>query len=155
VQQLQARNQADLELVRLFQQLGVPQPAGVQLTTEFPLSDVPQDLEALIDQAHRQNPVLAALRRARARRGDRHEGGAQPVPAGAASSTRASSGFTQQLTGVDQVVAQRQGQAEAQLASCQQQAIIFRNNNCRCPDCSRIGFDAARSARRTRPSRSR
>jgi outer membrane protein len=152
VQQLQARNQADLELVRLFQQLGVPQPAGVQLTTEFPLSDTPQDLEALIDQAHRQNPSLLALReRERAAAIGTKAARSQYLPA--LQFSAGVSGFTQQLTGVDQVVAQRQGQTQAQLASCQQQAIIFRNNNLPVPDCSGISFDAAgfRSANQTFP----
>jgi outer membrane protein len=152
VQQLQARNQSELELVRLFQQLGVPQPAGVQLTTDFPFGDVPQDLEALIDQAHRQNPGLAALRqRERAATISTKAARSQYLPA--LQFNAGVSGFTQQLTGIDQVVAQRQGQAEAQIASCQQQAVIFRNNNLPAPDCSRIGFDAGafRSANQTFP----
>ncbi|HZF68416.1 MAG TPA: TolC family protein [Gemmatirosa sp.] len=152
VQQLQARNQADLELVRLFQQLGVPQPAGVRLTTEFPFGDVPQDLEALIDQAHRQNPGLAALRqRERAATIGTRAARSQYLPA--LQFNAGVSGFTQQLTQVDRVVAQNQAQATQQLASCQTQAIIFQNNGLPVPDCSRIGFDAGafRSANQTFP----
>lgn len=152
VQQLQARNQADLEAVRLFQQLGVPQPAGVQLTTEFVVGEAPTDLEALIDQARRQNPALAALReRERAAGIGTRAARSQYLPS--LQFNAGVSGFTQQLTNVDQVIAQNQAQVAAQQASCQTQAVIFRNNGLPVPDCSRFAFDAGafRSANQTFP----
>lgn len=57
---LQARNQAEVEKLRLFQQLGVPQPGDVQLTTELPVGRVDLSLAQLLDEARRQNPVLRA-----------------------------------------------------------------------------------------------
>ncbi|MGZ8456421.1 MAG: TolC family protein, partial [Gemmatirosa sp.] len=59
---IQARNQAEVEKLRLFQQLGVTQPDNVALTTRFPVADVGVELPALLDQARRGNPSLNALR---------------------------------------------------------------------------------------------
>ena len=62
VARIQARNQAEVEKLRLFQQVGVTQPDDVLLTTRFPLNDPGLTLPALLDQARRGNPTLAALR---------------------------------------------------------------------------------------------
>lgn len=59
---IQARNQAEVEKLRLFQQLGVTQPDDVALTTRFPITDAGLELPALLDQARRANPALNALR---------------------------------------------------------------------------------------------
>ena len=59
---LQARNQAEVEKLRLFQQLGVPQPGDVQLTTDLPVAAPTQSLEQLLDDARSKNPVLRALK---------------------------------------------------------------------------------------------
>lgn len=57
---LQARNQAEVEKLRLFQQLGVPQPGDVRLVTELPVGRIELSLAQLLDEARRQNPVLRA-----------------------------------------------------------------------------------------------
>lgn len=62
VAQLRERNTVDVERLRLFQQLGVPQPAGVRLVTEFPVATPAVSLDQLLDDARRRNPALAALR---------------------------------------------------------------------------------------------
>jgi len=62
VASIQARNQEQVEKLRLFQQLGVEQPANVQLTTRFELTDPKFTIEELLDQARRGNPTLNALR---------------------------------------------------------------------------------------------
>src|SRR4029078_9246364 len=59
---IQARNQAQVEKLRLFQQIGVQQPANVQLTTRFQLTEPTLALDALLDEARRGNPTLNALR---------------------------------------------------------------------------------------------
>ena len=59
---LQARNQADVEKLRLFQQIGVPQPGDVQLTTELPVTVPGQSLDALLTEARDKNPQLRALK---------------------------------------------------------------------------------------------
>ena len=59
---LQAQNQAEVEKLRLFQMMGVAQPEGVQLTTEFPVDQPELSLDQLLQLAGEQNPSLTALR---------------------------------------------------------------------------------------------
>ena len=62
VQVLQARNQIEIEKLRLFQQMGVEQPAGVTLTTQFTAITEPPPLAELVASARTSNPVVLALR---------------------------------------------------------------------------------------------
>jgi len=62
VQVLQARNQIEIEKLRLFQQMGITQPPGVVLTTQFTVSPEPPALPELLASARAQNPVVLALR---------------------------------------------------------------------------------------------
>ena len=62
VQALKARNQVEIEKLRLFQLMGVAQPPNVKLVSEFPVTPLALDLPTLIESAHRQNPVVQALR---------------------------------------------------------------------------------------------
>ncbi|HEY3257372.1 MAG TPA: TolC family protein [Gemmatimonadaceae bacterium] len=62
VQVLQARNQIEIEKLRLFQQIGVPQPPDVVLTTQFTAGSEPPPVEQLLAMARRENPVVLALR---------------------------------------------------------------------------------------------
>jgi len=62
VQAIQARNQEQIEKLRLFQQLGVQQPADVQLTTRFTLTEPSLSLDALLEEARKSNPTLNAAR---------------------------------------------------------------------------------------------
>jgi outer membrane protein len=62
VASLQARNQIEIEKVRLFQQLGVRQPANVVLTTQFAVTDQQVDLDELLTLARRSNPTLEETR---------------------------------------------------------------------------------------------
>ncbi|MEW6691193.1 MAG: TolC family protein, partial [Pseudomonadota bacterium] len=57
---IQARNQAEVEKLRLFQVMGVPMPQGVLLTTEFRLEAPTLSLEQLLQMAREGNPSLAA-----------------------------------------------------------------------------------------------
>jgi outer membrane protein len=66
---LQARNQAEVEKLRLFQLLGVDQPEGVQLTTEFPITRPELSLDQLLGMAQQSNPSTEAAR-ARGRAAD-------------------------------------------------------------------------------------
>jgi outer membrane protein len=59
---LTARNNVDVEKLRLFQQMGVPQAPGAALTTEFRIDPPTFSLEQLLDLARRQNPSIVALR---------------------------------------------------------------------------------------------
>ncbi|HEY0971534.1 MAG TPA: TolC family protein [Gemmatimonadales bacterium] len=59
---LQARNQAEVEKLRLFQMMGVEQPEGVRLTTEFPITRPELSLDQLLGMAQQGNPGTVALR---------------------------------------------------------------------------------------------
>jgi outer membrane protein len=59
---LKARNQVEIEKLRLFQLMGVNQPANVRLITEFTVTPLKLDLQQLIQSAHSQNPGVVALR---------------------------------------------------------------------------------------------
>jgi outer membrane protein len=62
VQVIQARNQIEIEKLRLFQQMGVEQPADVTLTTQFTTLTDPPPLPDILEMARKQNPVVLALR---------------------------------------------------------------------------------------------
>jgi outer membrane protein len=59
---LQAHNQVEVDKLRLFQQVGIPEPVGVQLTTTFSVEPVAFTLDSLMSLAIAQNPALNALR---------------------------------------------------------------------------------------------
>ena len=62
VQVLRARNQIEIEKLRLFQLMGIQQPPNVKLVTQFTVTPTNLKLEELLDAAYRQNPVVLALR---------------------------------------------------------------------------------------------
>jgi len=59
---LQAENQARIEELRLFQQMGVRRPDSVQLTTTFTLEPPTLQLDQLISMGRIDNPTLNELR---------------------------------------------------------------------------------------------
>lgn len=59
---LQARNQHNIDKLRLFQQMGVLQPPNVELVTTFSVSDKLPTLDELLEMAKRKNPAVVALR---------------------------------------------------------------------------------------------
>ncbi len=62
VQVLQSRNQIEIEKLRLFQLIGVDQPADVVLTTEFTTLVPPPPLAEMLAAARETNPIVLALR---------------------------------------------------------------------------------------------
>ncbi|MFL5596648.1 MAG: TolC family protein [Gemmatimonadaceae bacterium] len=62
VQALKARNQVEIEKLRLFQLMGTPQPANVKLVSQFTVTPLTANLQQLIESAHRENPGVLALR---------------------------------------------------------------------------------------------
>jgi outer membrane protein len=59
---LTAHNTADVEKVRLFQQIGVQPPSEVQLTSTFAVAKPTFTLDSVLDLARRVNPAVRALR---------------------------------------------------------------------------------------------
>jgi outer membrane protein len=62
VQAWKARSQVDIEKLRLFQLMGIPQPPNVKLVSQFPVTATSLNLQDLIESARRQNPGVLALR---------------------------------------------------------------------------------------------
>ena len=62
VAQLTEQNNVEIEKLRLYQQMGVPQPNGVVLTTQFRLDPPLFSLDSLLELARRANPAIVALR---------------------------------------------------------------------------------------------
>jgi outer membrane protein len=58
---LQAYNLAEVEMLRLFQQMGVSQPANVTLTTKFAIAPVRFALDSLLQLARARHPDILAL----------------------------------------------------------------------------------------------
>lgn len=61
VSALTEHNAADVEMLRLYQDMGVPKPDSVELTTRFVVADPGFSLDSLLQLARRSNPALAAL----------------------------------------------------------------------------------------------
>ncbi len=114
---LEARNSAEIELVRLFQLIGVPQPGDVVLSTEIAVTQPTFELDALLGEARSRNQNLAALRaRERAANVNRRRATGQYLP-----SLRLSAGFggfTNQYTDNGFPVTQAETQVLSQRASC-------------------------------------
>lgn len=59
---LQAHNQVQIDKLRLFQIMGVPEPTDVQLTTQFEVREPSFSLDSVLTLARQQNPALNSLR---------------------------------------------------------------------------------------------
>jgi len=59
---LQGHNQVEIDKLRLFQTMGVQQPADVRLTTDFAVRAPDFTLESVLGLARERNPALNALR---------------------------------------------------------------------------------------------
>src|SRR2546423_1608639 len=59
---LKARNQVDIEKLRLFQVIGIQPPASVTLSSQFIVTPIQHSLQELISLAQQQNPSVLALR---------------------------------------------------------------------------------------------
>lgn len=157
VARLQAANQAEVERLRLFQQLGVEPRAQVRLTTTFALNAPPLTLDVLLAQARSANPTLGALR-ARERQALLNVSAARSQYLPSLNVQLGLSGFTQQSTNIGQTIATSQAQANAQVQSCQYQTQLAAAAGVTYPGgpCSQYTFTPAaeaaiRSANRTYP----
>ena len=117
VQALRARNQVEIEKLRLFQLMGTPQPANVKLVSQFPVTPLALSLQQLIESARNQNPVVMALR-SREHVADlnvrREKGEYSPT----LSLSTGFGGYTYGYTNSNFPVAQAAAQLDASRASC-------------------------------------
>ena len=117
VQALKARNQVEIEKLRLFQLMGTPQPPNVKLVSQFPVTPIQLNLDELIASARNQNPIVVALR-SREHVADlnvrREKGEYSPT----LSLSTGIGGYTYGYTNSGFPVAQAQAQLDASRASC-------------------------------------
>jgi outer membrane protein len=120
---LRERNNAEIELLRLFQIIGVDKPEGVRLVTAFPVVEPQLDLSELLEMARRANPALEAAR---------SRENAAGVGVAAARSrwlptlgiSTNFSGYTQKVTDLTPTLLQAEAQALAARRSCYTQDSI-------------------------------
>ncbi|MGQ0647450.1 MAG: TolC family protein [Gemmatimonadaceae bacterium] len=117
VAKLREQNTAELEKLRLFQQMGVEQPADVRLTSNFGIEEPRVQLQETLDMARRQNPALLALH-SRQRAADVGVSSARSGYLPSISLSTGISGFSQQLTDINGQIAQAQGSTLSSRASC-------------------------------------
>jgi outer membrane protein len=120
---LTARNSVDVEKARLYQQMGVPQPAGIALTTEFRTDPIPFSLDSLLDLARRQNPAIVALR-SRERAADLNTKVAKALYTPTLALSTGWGGNSYQYTNSQYLVDQARNGMAAQQISCIQQDSI-------------------------------
>jgi outer membrane protein len=117
VQVLKARNQVEIEKLRLFQLMGVTQPANVQLVSQFTVSPVTLDLGQLIESARTQNPGVVALR-SREHVADLSVRRAKGEYSPTLSLSTGVGGYTYGYTNPNFPVSQAQASLESSRASC-------------------------------------
>lgn len=146
VASLNFRNQAAIEIIRLFQQIGIPPVPGATLDANIPAPPT-IDVAAIVDQARKSNPQIEALRF--------REDAARRSIASARSSYFPSlslqagvSAFTNRVTDIDQLIASGQANTLGQRASCirseEVRARVGLSN--RLADCDLISFNESSEA---------
>ena len=150
---IRARNEEQVELLRLFQRMGVEQPAGVQLTTRFEVVAPKFTREEVLELAKRQNPTLsAAAARERASSVGYRNAQSQYLPT--LTLFAQTGGQTNQTVGIngDSAVTLAANSAARQLAGCQDEMAIRNVAGLSTFDCSQIysGTLSPRQAQRVR-----
>jgi outer membrane protein len=142
---LTARNNVEVEKLRLFQQMGVAQPEGVTLTTDFPVNPPTFPLAELLDQARGQNPAIVALR-SRERAASLNVKVAQAAYTPTLSLSTGWGGNSYQYTDADFLVNQARSSVLGQQASCFQQDSIRTRVGLPSGNCAAIQFTDAQAA---------
>jgi len=149
---LTARNNVEVEKLRLFQQMGVAQPEGVVLTTDFPINPPDIALDALLDMARRQNPAIVALR-SRERAAGLNVKVAQAAYTPTLSLSTGWGGNSYQYTDANFLVNQAKAGVLGQQSACFQQDSIRTRVGLPGSNCAAITFtDAQADAIRSRNS---
>ena len=147
VQALKARNQVEIEKLRLFQLMGTPQPPNVELVTQFTVTPLSLNLNQLLASAHDQNPTVVALR-SRQHVADlnvrREKGEYSPT----LSLSTGWGGYTYGYTNSSFPVQQAAAQLEASKASCirQEEVRAALNLSNQLAECNAMAFTTADAA---------
>jgi outer membrane protein len=113
---LRAKNTAQVEVVRLFQQIGLPPAPDATLDPNLPAAP-PLDLQQILDMARRGNPGLEALKM-REESARRQLTSARSAYYPALSMQAGVSAFTNRFTNTGQVIDQARGTTLGQRSSC-------------------------------------
>ena len=143
---LRARNTAAVDLLGLFQNIGIPPQLDVQLTTIPPVTEPKFDLNQLVAQAIQANPTLAGLiaRSESARQTYLSQRGqyAPTLSLGASIG-----GSSQQYTDPNYLVTQAQQQVASEQAQCFEQDSLRRGAGLSgIPTCGSIALSSAQAA---------
>lgn len=114
---LTAHNQADIELLRLFQSMGIPAEAGTELVGALDVELPSQSVDELLEQARRANPIVDAARQ-RERQAARSVSAARSAYLPTLTLSSNVSGFTQRFTDINAFITQQQGALLSTRNSC-------------------------------------
>ena len=117
VNALKAHNTADVELLRLYQYVGVPMPGPVTLTSAPPITEPTFSITQLIATARAENPALRA-RRSQVTQADADVRAARGDYIPTVSFNASLGGFTQQYKDNNYLVNQAAASAASSRASC-------------------------------------
>lgn len=126
VQSIQAHNQVEIEKLRLFQQIGVPQPANVQLTSRFTVVEPTFSVDSVLALAQQRNPALEAYRE-RARVASLQVRQAQSAYTPSLNVSTGWGGFTSSYTDINSVLRNQQLQFAAEQQRCEDNNTIRTN----------------------------
>ncbi len=113
---LNARNTAQIEIVRLFQQIGIPPVLDTKLDANLPATPT-IDLASVLDQAKKSNPQLAALG-ARETAASRQVSSAKRSYFPSLNVNASVSGVANRYTNTDLLIASGQASRASSKASC-------------------------------------
>lgn len=147
VARLQAENQLDVDRLRLFQLMGVPQPSTVRLASKFAVGSPLPPLDTLVALAERQNPGVVALR-ARERAAGLGVARQRTEYTPTLTLSTGVGGYTYSYRDPSFVVSQARAQTEAARASCiaQQEVRAAVNLPNTLGQCNAIAFTDAQAA---------
>ncbi|MEA3245707.1 MAG: TolC family protein [Gemmatimonadota bacterium] len=114
---LRARNLADVTMLQLFQQLGVPKPDSVVLTSRFTVTQPTMKVDALLEMARQSNPTLASLQH-REQAAQSSYRAAQGAYLPSLSASASFGGYSQQYKDENYLVNQAAAQTASSRASC-------------------------------------
>jgi outer membrane protein len=117
VASIQARNTVEIEKLRLFERMGVPQPADVQLSSRFTVTPPAFTLDSVLNLAQRRNPTLEAFRE-RSKVASLRVRQAQSAYTPSLNVSTGWGGYTSQSTDINSVIAGTQAQFAAQRQGC-------------------------------------
>ena len=147
VEALRAHNQIEIDKLKLFQQMGVQQPADVRLTSRFTVAEPGFTLDSVLQVARRENPAVEALR-SRDKVAGLGVRRAQSEYLPTLSLSTGWGGYTYETTNGSVLVDQARAQALQQRASCFSQDSLRRGAGLSgiAGQCAQITFTDAQAA---------